>query len=105
MLGLNFKLTPPQTELLLIIANEVYKDTNGIVTPDWDSSYFVSSGQRLISKGLVTHSMSQSPTWQPTEEGKAVAKLIEGQCERMLEYRKKANTVNGKKKRKKATAK
>jgi len=98
MLALRFSLTPAQTEALLVLANDIYVDSrgpnnHGVILPDWESSHFVATMNRLIQKGLISHDPKRQPSFQATEEGRAIARLIESHCEKLLGYRERAGTT------------
>lgn len=100
-LAFSFQLTPRQTELLLTCAFGHYRkiDTNiDDLLPIHEMSSFVTIGQKLIQKGLLSHDNSRNPTWAPTERGIALAKMIVEDARKIVAFEETAKPLPIKKK-------
>ena len=97
MLSLKFQLTPAQTQMLLVIAYGHYFDLDGCLLPDYESSYFVATGRRLLEKGLVSHDMKRNPTWMVTERGVAIADMITDHARAIVELKESGKTIKPRK--------
>ena len=86
MLSFRFELTPRQCEMLLAFYAGHYRriDKCGPLCLEFDSSYFVPVGKKLIDKGLVTHDNSREPTWMITDRGVSIAETILDDARRMV---------------------
>ena len=74
MLAFKFQLTPAQVEFLLTCYAGRYKGTP--LLPDFDSSWFVPIARKLISSGLLSHDVGRCPTYQITDKGISIARMI-----------------------------
>ena len=72
------------------MAYEEYHDEDGCIIPRAMSAFHNDisacvTGKSLMRKGLVSHSVEQQPTWQITDEGRAMASLIVKQARTIVE--------------------
>lgn len=96
MLGFKMALTSAQTRMLMVLYASDYRNADGLLIPNYQSPDFVTTGNCLIRRGLVCHSMQQSPTWQITEQGAAIAAMIARDARELVEL---ADIAEKKKKR------
>lgn len=78
MLAFQMKLTPAQVEMLLVMHAGKYRtmDGNETLYLDYDSSWFIPTGKRLVESGLASHDGNRNPTWMITERGIQIAETI-----------------------------
>lgn len=98
-LGFSFQLTPKQTELLLTCVFGRYRNCGEASSregvfflPDF-SGDIVSTGKRLIDKGLMDHDNFRNPTWMATDAGRAMAKIIVGDARKIVAFEDAAKPV------------
>lgn len=97
-LAFSFQLTPRQTELLLTCAFGHYRNINlsdrdSSLLPIHEMSSFVTVGQKLIQKGLLSHDNNRNPTWMATERGITVANMIVDDAAKMVAIRDTAKKI------------